>query len=167
MRAMAVVMAVWAAFTIHASWSEAEAASASGECAAPTATAFVSSDQTDSTASTSWVNVTDGRLNFTTAAAGCVTITFSGPAYANDGPGDDYNTLHVRTLLDGNTLCVPALYSDVFSQAQYPPPDTANSITRICKNIAAGAHNVQVQYRGDNASFAVVILSHVLTVAHR
>jgi hypothetical protein len=67
--------------------------------------------------------------------------------------------------MDGNNLCVPATYSDVFSSAVGPTPITANSITRICKNVAAGAHTMQVQMRSDSADGGAMG-SHVLTVTH-
>ncbi len=135
-----------------------------GHCPGMTITDYFSSYNYDHTASTSFVNVTDARVSFTTSSTGCVVITFAGPAdiFPNGG---GYDILHVRTLLDGNNPCVSAIYNDVFSQAVVPMPVTANSITRVCKNVSPGSHYVQVQYRSD-AGGTAEIFSHVLTVTH-
>jgi hypothetical protein len=93
-----------------------------------------------------------------------VIITFSGPADVGARP-DSYVTLHVRTLLDGNNLCTLAGYDDRFSEEEAPVPLIASSITRTCKNVAAGAHTLQVQFRGDGSN-NVFITSSVLTVTH-
>jgi hypothetical protein len=127
---------------------------------------YVSSDSNDQTSGTAWSNITDGHLNFTTSATGCVMITFEGAAFATPSSSNVYEVLYVRTLLDGNNLCAPALMADVFSDAEYPDPEIATSITRVCKNVAAGAHTIQVQFRGSSASGNDHINGHVLTVTH-
>ena len=76
-----------------------------------------------------------------------------------------YEFLLVRTLLDGNSPCVPALTNTTMLGATSPAPYSANTIVHICKNVAAGTHTVQVQYRGDFGS-EVQINGHVLTVMH-
>jgi hypothetical protein len=140
--------------------------STSGHCTAMTVTDYISSASTSTTNSTAWQNVIDAHLNFTTSGVGCVIITFSGPANVAPSVANDYAVLHVRTLLDGNNLCVPALFDDRFSEAQVPVPVTANSITRICKNVAARPHAIQVQFHSDNSNYFVYIHSSLLTVTH-
>ena len=167
MKITAMVLAVGAVLLLQAGVSGARAAEIDGQCKETLATEFISSDVNDKTSSTDWVDVTDAKINFKTEKKGCIIITFSAPAYAYDGPGSDYNTLHVRTLLDGNALCVPDTYIDVFAQAQYPTPASANSITHVCWNVGPGRHEVQMQYRNDNPSYFVNINSHTLTVTHR
>jgi hypothetical protein len=166
MKVFAAIVAAWAALVIQAGLSGAQAAKITGRCAGTTVTEFVASDSTDTTQSTDWVNVTDGTLNFKTGAAGCLIITFSGPVYDYAAPGEDYNQLHLRVVLDANSLCVPPSYNDAVSQDRDPTSTKAISIVRVCTNVGQGYHRVRVQYRSDNGN-QVVILSHVLTVAHR
>src|SRR5436309_745709 len=149
MKSIAILIAAPFALVLQGSFAGAQATTASGHCTGMTVTDYLSSNSFNGTSSTTFVNLTDGRLNFTTSSTGCVMITFSGPA---DVQADSahYNTLHVRTLLDGNQACVPDLYDDRFSEAEAPVPLIATSITRICKNVPAGAHRVQVQFRSDD-----------------
>src|SRR5690348_7033570 len=130
------------ALVLQGAFAAAQAVNASGHCTGMTVIDYLSSDSNDHTSSTAWSNVADGHLNFTTSGTGCVMITFSGPAFATPSSNNVYEALYVRTLLDGNNVCAPALMAEVFSDAEYPDPETANSITRICKNVAAGAHAV-------------------------
>jgi hypothetical protein len=167
MKAMAIAFAIGAVLLLPAGFSGAQAAEIDGQCKQNSVTEFISSDVNDKTSSTDWVDVSDAKVNFKTEKTGCIIITFSAPAYAYDEEGSDYNTLHVRTLLDGSVTCVPDNYIDTFAQAQAPVPASANSITRVCYNVGRGRHEVQVQYRNDNANYFVNINSHVLTVAHR
>ena len=143
----------------------ASSTSTSGHCTGMTVTDYTSSWAENITASEAWQNVTDAHVNFTTSATGCVIITFSGPAVVTAATDSD-NILHVRTLLDGNNLCAPAYYDDRFEQAVSPAPLIASSITRTCKNVAAGAHVLQVQFRGTDGTHNVYIHSSVLTVTH-
>lgn len=163
MRSIAAILTACAAFVLQAGFSGVYAANASGECSGPAKTNFLSSDGFDQTLSTVWNDITDGRLNFTTAATGCVIVTFSalGSTTSNGG----FNLLHVRTLLDVNSLCMPANANDVFLSASPPGISSNNSIVRVCKNIAAGSHSVRVQYRSGDGDL-VAIGSHVLTVMH-
>jgi hypothetical protein len=148
--------------------SAAHAAKIKGECSGTTVTDFISSDQTNVTESTNWVDLVDGTLNFTTARPGCVIITFSGPAYDYAYEGEDYNQLHLQTVLDRNSLCVPPAYNDAVAQDRFPTSTKTISITRVCTNVGSGGHRVRVQFRSEvGASHQVVILSHTLTVAHR
>jgi hypothetical protein len=120
---------------------------------------------TQDTLSTTYVNVIDGHLNFTTSTTGCVAITFS-------AVGDVSNTLNsfgymfVRTLLDGSQLCVPATSSGIFLGSGLPRPVIAASFTHVCKNVAAGLHTVQVQFSVDTANSQGELVGHVLTVTH-
>ena len=166
MKVAATILVACAALSIQANVSGAYATKITGQCTGTTVTEFVTSDSTDSTSSTDWVNLTDGTLNFKTAAAGCLIINFSGPVYDYAAPGEDYNQLHLRAVLDTNTLCVPPNYNDAVSQDREPTSTKAISMIRVCPNVGRGYHKVRVQYRSDNTE-AVVILSHVLTVAHR
>lgn len=167
MKVVGAIVAVCAAFAFQASFSAAQAARVVTQCTGLNVTNTLTSDTVNSTTSTDWITLVDGLLNFTTSKAGCVIVTFSAPAYTNASDGGDYKTLHVRVVLDRNSLCVPANYSDDFSSAIYPPPITANSITRVCPNVGTGGHRVQVQFHSDDSTNSAVILSHVLTVAHR
>lgn len=126
-----------------------------------TVTDYLSSSFNNSTDSHSWVDITDGRLNFTTSAIGCVMITFS--AVANVIPSGGYSSLHVRTLLDGAT-CMPAQADDTFEDAVNPAPTGARAFTRVCKNVPAGVHAVRVQY--SNFGGTGQTTAHVLTVTH-
>lgn len=166
MKTLTMVLAAGAFLSLQAGITGAKAAEIDGQCKQPSVTEFISSDVNDQTSSTDWVNVSDANVNFKTQKKGCIVITFSAPAYAYDGQGSDYNTLHVRTLLDGKALCVPDKYIDTFAQAQYPVPASANSITHVCFNVGPGRHAVQMQYRNDNANYFVNINSHTLVVAH-
>lgn len=139
--------------------------STGGHCTGMTVTDFVSSEAQSTTTSAAWQNVTDAHLNFTTSATGCVIITFAGPATAS-GVANEYAQLHVRTLLDGSNLCVPAQYDDTFLDVMPPSPSIAASIVRTCKNVSAGTHTVQVQFRFSGGGNKVFITSSVLTVAH-
>lgn len=144
----------------------AHATTASGHCTGMTITDFLSSDTAIDTSSTTWQNVTDGHLNFTTSGTGCVAITFAGIATVT-ASDTSYEYLRVRTLLDGTNLCVPALYNDIFFSygGSSAEPVIAGSITRVCKNVAPGAHTLQVQFHSGGGN-DVVIASHTLTVTH-
>jgi hypothetical protein len=121
-------------------------------------------DQTKST--TNWINVTDAHVTFTTSATGgCATVTFSGlVSISVISPYGE--ALHLRTLLDGKSLCEPATTVDIFYYApQEPAPEIAATATRICRNLAAGTHTLQVQYKGDLGG-GVQIAGHELIVTH-
>jgi hypothetical protein len=167
MKTIATIIAAVLSFVLQGTFA-AHAANASGHCTGMTVTDFLSSDAVSGTTSPSWVNVTDGFLNFTTSGTGCVMITFSGHPRLAPVSGH-YQSLYVRTLLDGSSLCVPALSDDTFLEAVDPPPLIAASITHICKNVAAGTHSVQVQFVDEDSggsTGAVSIHGHVLTVTH-
>jgi hypothetical protein len=139
--------------------------SSRGHCEGMAVVDYVSSDADAQTTSPTFVNITDGLVRFTTSHTGCVAITFSGFAaihpLVNSG-----EVLHVQTLLDGSNLCIPAPAYDVFLQASSnPATDGAHSITRICKNVTAGAHSVQAQFHNAEGG-TVEIDGHVLTVTH-
>jgi hypothetical protein len=128
-----------------------------------TVTDYRSSNVQQFTSSAAWVNLIDGQVNFTTSAVGCVSIVFSavGLVTAQTGSGE----LRVRTLMDSNNLCMPAFASDDFVGSDDTVSPVAASITHICKNVAAGAHAVQVQFTstgGQNVSLS----SQVLSVTH-
>lgn len=167
MKAVSTIFAAALALAFQGSFAGAYASSTGtgGHCTGMTVTDYVSSYAYDQTSSTAWVNITDGNLNFTTSATGCVMITFAGTGIAAADSPNVYSALLVRTLLDGNNLCVPAPYDDVFSEAVQPAPKIAGSITHICKNVTAGAHTLRVQFHS-NGNGAVAIESHVLTVTH-
>jgi hypothetical protein len=129
-----------------------------------TVTDYAMSDFHDTSTSETWVNVTDGHLNFTTSATGCVMITFSGPDFVFPSAGV-YEGLRVRTLLDGNNLCAPPFADDTFLSSEGPAPEAASSITRICRGVSPGTHTLQAQYRS-NSGEEVDLYSHVLTVTH-
>ena len=165
MKTIATIFAAAFTLVLQGSFGGAHATNASGECTGMTVTTYVSSSANDQTYSTTFVNITDGLLHFTTSSPGCVIITFSGFAAVHPLAGSG-ETLHVRTLLDGNNLCMPAVAVDYFLLAESnPATGGAHSITRICKNVTAGAHSVQVQYHEDGGG-AVDIEGHVLTVTH-
>jgi hypothetical protein len=171
MKTLATMIAAALAVMLQGTFAGASATttSTSGHCIGMTITDYTSSYAFDDTNSTNWVNVTDGLVNFTTSSTGCVVITFAGPATATATNDGQYNQLHVRTLLDGSNACVPAPYNDTFASDASPSPEIASSITRVCKNVAAGAHTVQAQYRKDEHTVSagdVIIYSHVLTVTH-
>jgi hypothetical protein len=163
MKTFATLIAVALALVLQGGFAGAFASTTStgGHCTAMTVTDYVSSYAHNETHSNAWANVNDGLLSFTTANTGCVIITFSATAFIVTPGG---TSMHVRTLMDGNQLCVPAPYKDILSTV---PDSVATSITRICKNVAPGTHTVQVQYSGDEESgFTVGFVSHVLTVTH-
>lgn len=152
--ATGLVLALQGAFvTAHADET------ASGHCTGMTVTDFLSSSHNGRAATAEWKNITEAHLNFTTSGTGCVVITFSGVAVPSS-----IQDIHVRTLLDGNNLCAPALMNDMFLSTSLV--ESAQSITRVCKNVPAGVHTVQVQYRGEDNFNPFEILGHVLTVTH-
>jgi hypothetical protein len=164
MKLLATMTAAALAVVLQGGFGSAHAANAAGHCTGMTVTDFVSSDADDSTNLMTFVNVADGHLNFSTSGTGCVMITFSGEAIVYP-PGGGLEYMRVRTLLDGSSLCVPALTADIFWASGDPSPRTANSITHICKNVAAGNHTVQVQYSSGYGNY-VEIIGHVLTITH-
>jgi hypothetical protein len=166
MKSLATMIAAILALLVQGGIAGAQASSTgtSGHCTNMTVTDYISSYAKDTTTSNAWQNVTDGNLNFTTSATGCVMITFTGVVEAESGT-TSYEFALLRTLMDGNNLCVPAPSSTTFFAAVSPSPYTANTIIHICKNVAAGTHNVQVQYRSDFGG-DVEINGHVLTITH-
>ena len=163
MKTIATMIATGLALVLQGAFAGAQAVNANGHCTGMTVTDYVESDAEDTTTSEAWVNVTDGHLTFTTSSTGCVAITFAGNASASQS--GNFEILHVRTLMDGHQLCVPAQTSDTFMEAINPSPNVAASITHVCKNLAAGAHTVQVQYSTTGDGVAQ-INGHVLTVTH-
>lgn len=164
MKTVTTLFAAALALVLQGAFAGAQAVNASGHCTGMTVTDFVSSDSDDQTGSTTWVNVTDGHLNLTTSSTGCVEITFSGLALVRQTSGT-LTHLRVRTLMDGNNLCVPALTNDLFLLGDGPTAASANSITHVCKNVTAGAHTVQVQFYSQEGDI-VEIVGHELTVTH-
>jgi hypothetical protein len=167
MKIISLVFAAILMLALQGGFTGAHANATSGHCTGMTITDFISSDHADQTTSTSWQNLTDGHLNFTTSSTGCVEITFSGLAFVS--PISPYGEfLHLRTLLDGTALCVPATTVDIFYQASQtpePPPEVPASTTRVCKKVAAGAHTLQLQYKSDLGG-TVQIAGHELTITH-
>jgi hypothetical protein len=165
MKTFATLVAACLTLVLQGTFAAAHANNTDGHCTGMTVTDFVSSDVTRDTTSTTYVNVIDGHLNFTTSATGCVAITFS-------GVGDVSNSLNgfaymfVRALLDGNQLCVPAATSPIFLGSGQPRPVVAASFTHVCKNVAAGTHTVQVQFSVDSTNDEGELVGHVLTVTH-
>ena len=164
MKFASIIFVAALALVLQGGFAAAHATAISGHCAGTTLTEFISSDVHDSTNSTSFVNLTDAKLSFTTSASGCVIITFSGVAVVLPVSGS-YQYLNVRTLLDRHSDCAPGNNSNVFLATGDVEPTSANSITRVCKNVAPGAHTLQVQYRSTNGGY-VQISGHVLTVMH-
>ena len=164
MNTLATIASAALALAVQGAFVGAHATNSNGHCTGMTVSDYVDSDFDDHTTSTSFQNLTDGHLNFTTSATGCVMITFSGFAeiYPQAAIGE---ALRVRTLLDGNNLCFPAYGDDTFLEGTAPATAGAHSITRICKNVTAGTHTVQVQYRG-SVGGAVEIAGHMLTITH-
>ena len=167
MKTISTIFAAALALVLQGAFAGAYASTTStgGHCTGMTVTDYVASRGVSDTTSTAWQNVTDAQLNFTTSAAGCVIVTFSGVAYVGAGP-NDFITMYVRTLFDGNNTCAPGGYDDRFSGAAAPVPLAASSITRICKNVPAGAHTLQVQYHGSDGVNHAYIFSSVLTLTH-
>ena len=166
MKLTSTIIAAGFALVLQGAFAGAYANATGGHCTGMTVTDYVSSDVNQSTSSTAWVNITDGQLNFTTPATGCVVVTFSGLAFDSPNTTGVYQYLYVRTLLDGHNLCVPALTNDTFAAAQLPSPLTATSITRICKNVAAGAHSIQAQMSVNSSAGTSYVTGHQLTVTH-
>jgi hypothetical protein len=162
MKTLATIFAALLALALQGGFAGAQANSTSGHCTGMTVTDFVSSDVINQTTSSAWQNVTDAHLNFTTSSTGCVVITFEGVASVSGNGGSGW--LRVRTLMDGNNLCVPATTDPSVLIAADPAPAIASSIIRVCKNVTAGAHTVQVQY--NSGSGIAEIDGHVLTVTH-
>lgn len=167
MKAFATIIAAGLALVFQGVRTPAQAINANGQCTGMTVTDFLSSDVNQSTDSKTFVTITDGQLNFTTSATGCVMITFSAVATVGSNTSDSsYEQLRVRTLLDANSPCVPAKYNDTFLSSVNPAPAIAASITRICKNVAAGVHTLRVQYAASGVSGSVGLGSHILTITH-
>lgn len=162
MKSLTTLIAFCLAIVLQSAFAGAQATNASGHCTGMTVTDYVSSDFNNSTSSNNWVDITDGRLNFTTSATGCVMIMFS--AVANVIPSSGYTSLHVRTLLDGNGLCLPALADDTFEDANNRAPTGAREFTRVCKNVPAGVHSVRVQFSCYGGTCQTT--EHVLTLTH-
>ncbi len=161
MKMTVAMFATALAFVLQGAFLTAHAdETASGHCTGMTVTDFLSSSHNNRAFTATWKAITDAHLNFTTSSTGCVVVTFSGVAALSST-----NIIHVRTLLDGNNLCVPALTNDFFFSGS-GSDGSAHSITRVCKNVSAGAHTVQVQYRGESKFLPIEMLGHVLTVTH-
>lgn len=165
MKTVSTLAAAALAVVLQGAFASVHAVNASGHCTGMTTIDYVSSDADTETNSMAWQNITDGHLTFTTSAAGCVAITFSGTGFLSPSQGLGFDFLDIRTLLDGKSLCMPAAYIPLFLSAQYPGVGSAGSVTHICKNVAAGAHTVQVQLRSDNGQ-GVGVQSTSLTVTH-
>lgn len=167
-----LLAAICAMLAAPAGISPAHAASTGGLCSGAT-TSFHISDVHNTTTTSQWENLNDARLSFTSVNPGCAVVTFSGPASVVAAPQANYaNYLHVRVLLDGKSLCAPAKQDDTFAtnysaDPQYHPQSTyAVSISRICKNLPAGGHTVQIQYRQDLNEVSATILGHIIAVTH-
>ena len=120
--------------------------------------AIIASDASDQTSSTTWGNLTDGLVSFTSNRVGCVVVTLSGVATANN------EIMFVRAVLDGTTTCAPSsLNSQIFVADEYP--GTAHSMTWLCANVAVGTHSIQAQYESYFGA-AVTFSGHTLTVEH-
>lgn len=158
MKTVMTMIAACLALVLLGNLAAAQAASTGGQCTGATATEFISADNTDNSQLTTWASVTGAHLNFTTGTTGCVIIMFNGVGLINS------NILHVRTLLDGHLLCAPATSSDFFVAGEHAIG--SYSIMRVCKNVAAGPHDVVVQYRADNTNQPVAIIGHQMTVTH-
>lgn len=158
------MIAACLALLLQGGLTGAYANATSGHCTGLSVTDYVESDVYDATTSTAWQNVTDGRLSFITSSTGCVVITFSATAGVSP-PSSGSEVMHVRTLLDGNNLCVPALTNDIFLLGYAAIVESANSTTRICKNVAPGTHTLQAQYKSVFGR-EVDIYGHRLVVTH-
>jgi hypothetical protein len=165
MKVLSIGFAACLGFVLAGGLTAAHANAVSTHCTGMTVTDAIESNSDNQTQSTSWQNIPDALLHFTTSSTGCVVITFSGVADVSN-PNLSYSYLSVRTLLDGNQICVPGGSSATFLASGQPPPVTAASITHVCKNVAAGAHTVQVQFSIGQVGQDGEIAGHVLTVTH-
>lgn len=172
MKAIATLLAIACAFILEGHVSPARAVNTGGDCSGMTATNYIMSDVADSTNSPTFVNLTDGNLTFAMASAGCASITFTAmPNARSNQQGTEFQlpNMQVRVLLDGNLSCAPALQDNTFYRRNGDGrPST--SFTRVCKNLSAGSHTVQVQFRQYQADPAANLIPslewHVLTVTH-
>lgn len=162
MGAAALALALQAGFaTAHA-----DSTSTGGHCTGMMVTDYVISKAATTTSSEAFQNITDGNLNFTTSATGCVVITFSAIGVLSPPSDGSTEFLDVRTLLDGSNLCMPAQYDPLFLADELTSIGSENSATHICKSVTAGAHTVQVQFRSSPGGSNVTIISPTLTVTH-
>jgi hypothetical protein len=166
MKTISTIFAAALTLVLQAGFAGAHANATSAQCTGPTVTDYVSSNGKTDTLSTTFINVTDAHLNFTTSSTGCVVITFTAVGFVEPGTGNNtaFDIMSLRTLLDGNNLCMPGLYDELFLSLPSPGGASVNSVTHICKNVAAGAHTVQVEIE-TNGNVGV-IRSPVLTVTH-
>lgn len=164
MKRLATLTGAALALILQGAFAGAYAASSAAHCTGMTVTDSLSSDANDQTASTAWVNITDGRRSFAMTSEGCAIVTFSGLAGVVPAGNTEY--LHIRTLLDDKAICTLATTNDTFfAAATQPTPASADSIARVCEHVTPGVHSVQVQFRGENGG-VVQIAGHVLTVTH-
>lgn len=167
MKTVSIIAAAVLALVFQGGFATASASAVTAHCTGMTVTDSIESNSDDQTQSTTWQNIPDGLLHFTTSGPGCVVITFSAPADVSN-PNKSYSYLFVRTLLDGNRLCVPdgSPAEATFLASGQPPPAIAASITHVCKNVAAGAHTVRVQFSIGQVGEDGELAGHVLTVTH-
>ena len=160
MKTALAILAICATPMASATFGGAQAAATSGTCSKLADTEFVTSDALDYTNSEDWIGLSDGLINFISKKSGCVIVTLSGTSDA------DINTiLRVRTVLDGATICGPGLGNDADIFAE-DPPFGAHSMTYVCKDVPAGSHSVQMQYKSFNGDHVVAFRGHTLTVTH-
>ena len=166
MKTIATVLAACAVLLGQAAFSGAQAVTrTSGTCTGMTVTNFADSDGgVGSTSDTEWSKVIG--LKFTMAKGGCVTIAFAAAGEVFESMSGVFNELHIRTLLDGNSVCMPGIYNDGLFGV--PGPGELRipvSLTRVCKNVAPGTHVVQVQLHSGSGE-SVDVFDPVLTVTH-
>jgi hypothetical protein len=117
------------------------------------------STTSQSTSSSTYVDVIDTRIRFTQGGSSksCVIVSFSAQA---DTPGA---VMQVRAVLDGNIECLPTDNSFVGGTGALGT-FTSRAMNYVCENVAPGVHAVKMQFRsfGEGALWKrTMIVQHV------
>ena len=134
---------------------------AKGVCA-PTATAYVVSDQYTATTSTTFKLVQETRVTFTQGGANpsCVIVLFTGSAMT---ASNEY--MQVIAVIDGITECTPpgSVNNTLIADSLLFEARTMNF---VCPNVAPGTHFVVIRFKSGGGGN--VALAHPTTsVNHR
>lgn len=144
----------------------ASAAATTAKCNVGTADFTASTLDFSSTTSATFVNIPEGAVSLTLGGTvhDCLIVHFSGMSFAANGVALEL----VRALLDGVTVAVP-------SETQFSGDDDEEGDGRwsrshgyifVFKNIAPGAHTVQMQFRSNTAGQTVSMHLHTTVVYH-
>jgi len=131
----------------------------SGGCALTNQSFVATNDTSATTTSSTYVDVPNSSVSFTTAgsATSCLTVVFTAVAYSPTG------AIRIRAVLGSNTV---SSQTDIQFVGQGLPYADSHTFTFYFKGVRPGKHTIRIQWLSAQGA-AVYMWQHTTVVLHR